>query len=156
MLRGITQQNLAWEPLRLFTGGEQGAWYDPSDLTTLFQDAAGTIPVTADGDTVGLMLDKSGNGNHVSQNTTAAKPTYRTDGTLHWLKFDGVDDCLVSSNPYSIGSYAGAQTIEADSGRVFSLNIFDIRYYSGIVSGVLYSLVDGDTSTWATTPIDRS
>jgi hypothetical protein len=46
-------------PASLFANGEQGAWYDPSDLTTLYQDAAGTTPVTADGDPVGLMLDKS-------------------------------------------------------------------------------------------------
>ncbi len=45
-------------PAKFFANGEQGAWYDPSDLTTLFQDAAGTVPVTADGDPVGLMLDK--------------------------------------------------------------------------------------------------
>lgn len=49
----------AWSPLSLFASGEQGAWYDPSDLTTMFQDRAGTTPVTADGQTVGLILDKS-------------------------------------------------------------------------------------------------
>ncbi len=81
---------------RLFLGGEQGAWYDPSDLTTLFRDSGGTIPVTADGDPVGLMLDKSGNGNHASQSVTGAKPIYRTDGTLHWLEFDGVNAHMVS------------------------------------------------------------
>ena len=43
----------------LFASGEQGAWYDPSDLTTMFQDSTGTIPVTADGQPVGLILDKS-------------------------------------------------------------------------------------------------
>ncbi|WP_420229036.1 hypothetical protein ACOBWA_08420 [Psychrobacter sp. ER1] len=43
----------------MFAGDKQGVWYDPSDLTTLFQDAAGTTPVTKDGDPVGLMLDKS-------------------------------------------------------------------------------------------------
>ena len=43
----------------LFSNGEQGAWYDPSDLSTLYQDAAGTIPVTAVEQPVGLMLDKS-------------------------------------------------------------------------------------------------
>lgn len=43
----------------LFTSGEQGFAYDPNDLTTLYQDAAGTIPVTAAGQPVGLMLDKS-------------------------------------------------------------------------------------------------
>jgi hypothetical protein len=43
----------------LFAAAEPGVWYDPSDLTTLFQDNAGTTPVTAPGQTVGLMLDKS-------------------------------------------------------------------------------------------------
>lgn len=46
-------------PAQLFASGEQGAWYDPSDLTTLFQDSAGTTPVTAVEQPVGLMLDKS-------------------------------------------------------------------------------------------------
>lgn len=47
-------------PSELFRGGLiDGAWFDPSDLSTLYQDAAGTIPVTAVGRPVGLMLDKS-------------------------------------------------------------------------------------------------
>jgi hypothetical protein len=43
----------------LFGNNEQGAWYDPSDMATLFQDQAGTTPVTAVEQPVGLMLDKS-------------------------------------------------------------------------------------------------
>lgn len=43
----------------LFAASEPGVWYDPSDLSTLFQDAAGTTPVTAVEQPVGLMLDKS-------------------------------------------------------------------------------------------------
>ena len=58
----------------LFRGGEQGVWYDPSDRATLFQDAAGTTPVTAVEQPVGLMLDKSGRGNHAYQSTSAARP----------------------------------------------------------------------------------
>lgn len=46
-------------PASLFASGEQGAWYDPSDLTTMFQAITGVTPVTADGQTVGLILDKS-------------------------------------------------------------------------------------------------
>jgi hypothetical protein len=49
----------SFNPADLFFYGEEGAWYDPSDLTTMFQDRAGTTPVTADGQTVGLILDKS-------------------------------------------------------------------------------------------------
>lgn len=48
-----------FSPASLFAASEQGVWYDPSDLTTLFQDSAGTTPVTATGQTVALMLDKS-------------------------------------------------------------------------------------------------
>ena len=49
----------AFNPFQLFTSGAQGAWYDPSDLSTLYQDAAGTTPVTAVEQPVGLMLDRS-------------------------------------------------------------------------------------------------
>jgi len=66
-------------------------------LNTLFQDTAGTIPVTASGQTVARINDKSGNGNHATQATISARPTYQTDGTLHWLEFDGVDDFMATS-----------------------------------------------------------
>ena len=85
-----------FDPLELFKGGKQGVWYDPSDKSTLFQDVAGTVPVTKDGDPVALMRDKSGNGNHATQTTSASRPVYKTDGILHWLDFDGVDDYMQS------------------------------------------------------------
>lgn len=47
-----------FDPRSLFAAGEQGVWHDPSDLSTLFQDSAGTTPVTAVEQPVGLMLDK--------------------------------------------------------------------------------------------------
>lgn len=95
LYRGSTQVWSYWSPLELFAGGKKGVWYDPSDKSTLFQDVAGTIPVTKDGDPIGLMKDKSGNGYHATQIISTARPTYRTDGVLHWLHFDGVDDHLV-------------------------------------------------------------
>ena len=58
----------------LFFNAEQGVWYDPSDFSTLFQDSAGTTPVTAVGQPVGLILDKSGRGNHATQATAASRP----------------------------------------------------------------------------------
>ena len=82
----------------LFSAGEQGAIYIPRPIVngvqSLFQDAAGTTLVTADGDPVGLMIDQSGNGNHATQSMLAARPIYQTDGTLHWLQFDGVSDFM--------------------------------------------------------------
>jgi hypothetical protein len=50
--------NRPYFPTYLFQNGEQGWWYDPSDFSTLFQDAAGTTPVTAVEQPCSLMLDK--------------------------------------------------------------------------------------------------
>jgi hypothetical protein len=47
-----------FSPAMLFTAGEQGGWWDPSDLSTMYQDSAGTTPVTAVGQPVGMILDK--------------------------------------------------------------------------------------------------
>lgn len=88
----------------LFRNGGPGAWFDPSDPATLFQDAALTVPVTAPGQPVGGMLDKSGNGNHAIQTISAARPVYRTDGARHWLEFDGVDDRMQMQSSLNLNS----------------------------------------------------
>ena len=56
---GASMKRAGFNPRTLFSASEPGAWYDPSDMSTLFQDAAGTTPVTAVGQPVGLRLDKS-------------------------------------------------------------------------------------------------
>ena len=56
---GSSSQNLIQLIKSIFANNEQGFAYDPNDLSTMFQDAADTIPVTAAGQPVGLMLDKS-------------------------------------------------------------------------------------------------
>ena len=66
----------AFTPLDLFSTGSQGIWLDPSDLTTMFSDRAGTIPITTPGTVVGKRLDKSGRGNHAVAPTDAARPIY--------------------------------------------------------------------------------
>jgi len=88
-----------FNPRSLFTAGEQGAWYDPSDFSTLFQDSAGTTPVTALGQPVGKILDKSGRGNHATQSTAASRPTLQQDSNgMYYLSFDGVDDWLQTAS----------------------------------------------------------
>lgn len=66
----------------LFANGEQGAWYDPSDLSTMFQLSNGTTAVTAVEQPVGYIADKSGNGNHAIQATAAARPILRARHNL--------------------------------------------------------------------------
>ncbi len=43
---------------KLFANNEQGFFYDPNDLSTMFQNYEGTSPVTAVGQPVGIILDK--------------------------------------------------------------------------------------------------
>ena len=59
-----------------FANGDQGFFYDPSDLSTMFQDAAGTIPVTAAGQPIRLIRDKSGRNNHAYQTTSSRRPLF--------------------------------------------------------------------------------
>lgn len=84
-------------PADLFASGEDGVFYDISDLSTLWQDTGGTVQVTADGQSAARMDDLSGNGNNVTQGTASRRPAYKTDGTFHWLQVDGVDDFLTLS-----------------------------------------------------------
>lgn len=94
---------MTFDPASLFAQGQAGAWFDVSDASTLFQDIAGTVAVTAPGQAVARVNDKSGNGQHLTQSTAAKCPTYAVDGTgRFYLDFDGVDDFLKSAITISL------------------------------------------------------
>lgn len=78
----------------------QGFWFDPNDLTTLYQDVEGTIPVTAVDQLVGLMKDKSGHNNHAFQTTPESRPILQQNITTgaYYLRFNGIDSHLVTNN----------------------------------------------------------
>lgn len=121
----------AFSPTSLFANGEQGAWYDPSDMSTMFQDAAGTTPVTAVEQPVGRILDKSGRGNHATQTTATSRPvlsaranlltatetldtqTVTTRATTQTLRFEGAGTVTLSgtaTGTYSAGSHSVTTT----------------------------------------------
>ena len=90
-----------FKPSSLFTTGVNGAWYDPSDFSTMFQDGAGTVPVTAVGQPVGRILDKSGRGNHAynPSGNSANCPVLQQDGTgRYYLSFNGVNQWLQTNS----------------------------------------------------------
>ena len=103
---------------QIFSANEQGAFYVPKPIVNgtqaLFQDSAGTVPVTADGDPVGRMLDQSGNGNSAAQSTSAARPTYNTSPDR--LLLDKVDDALIITVP--TGGWNGTMVLATDEGTV--------------------------------------
>lgn len=93
-LGGVTRsEGVGGAIAALFADGRRGFAFTPWDLTTLFQDSAGTTPVTADGDPVGLMRDVSGRGNHATSSGTK-RPLWKASGGLCWLQPDGIDDCM--------------------------------------------------------------
>lgn len=87
-----------FSPLDFFADSEDGALYDPSDLATLWQDTAGTIPVTTDGDLVARMDDLSGNNHHLIQPTSSRRPIYKTLDGVSWLHFAGNDVLRATSS----------------------------------------------------------
>lgn len=89
-----TQRVWPWTPALLFQNGEQGGFWDFTNPNGLFQDAGGTLPVGTYGDPIGMAMDLSGNGLHLFQATTPARPAYTEDGAGH----DGVDDFLGAEN----------------------------------------------------------
>ena len=128
------------EPFALFSPLSLSpfAWYDPSDLSTLFQLSNGTTAVTADGDPVGYMADKSGNGRHLIQATADSRPAYKTSGGLHWLLCDGAADFL------AVDHGALAQPVErltAGLVEAFVLNT------ARVVGSVLLTLFTDSSST---------
>lgn len=112
---------LPFNPAGLFAGGEVGCWYDPSDLASMFQDVAGTLPAVVDAP-VARINDKSGGLRHAFVSATSARPMLRRDGARFYLEFDGIDDYLRAiftiANPFTRIS-AIRQITWADQDRIF-------------------------------------
>lgn len=90
-------------PSVFFQNSEYGRVIDLSDLTTLFQDIAGTTPVTAAGQSVGKILDKGPNLAHwtAAANDTT-RPTYQVDSNgKPYLAVDGSNDIMFGA-PYMV------------------------------------------------------
>lgn len=87
-----------FDPATLFAAGEKGAWYDAAAwATTAFQDTAGSTAVTAAGQPVGRLLDRSGRGNHLTQSTSGFRPTLEIVSGKAGVLGDGVDDLMTAS-----------------------------------------------------------
>ena len=157
---------------RLFYGVD-GIWYDPQDLTTMYQDAQGTLPVYQPGTglvdpPVGLMLDKSGGGYHASQSTTTARPilsgrynrlvgteilstqSITTAAVPSTLRFEGTGTVTLSgtaTGTYSAGTHAIACTAGTLTLTVSgSVTKADIRATNDTVGVPAYQRVDSATT----------
>ena len=149
-LRGQLLSGSRFSPLSLFAASEPGVWYDPSDLTTMFQDTAGTTPVTTPGQTVARINDKSGRGNNATQATAASRPTYGTHPLV------GIRNVAQGSAAVGDITYWPAAPVEggitatkvASGFDVDGLPYVDVRY-QGISINTSHTIV-------YTTPLSRS
>lgn len=62
--------------------GTAGVWYD-GRADYVRQDSAGTTHVSASGDMVGRMIDRSGNGHHCSQTDNSKRSAWAGDGSIN-------------------------------------------------------------------------
>lgn len=162
------QQSLvrAFSPASLYSDGSQGAWYDNSNMSTLFQDAAGTTPAVLESP-VGKQLDLSGRGNHRSQATSANRPllsarynlllgtaalatqSITTVATSYTLFFTG-SGTVTLSGAFSGGFAAGTNTFTATAGTLTvtvagSVLTADIRPTNQTVTLPAYQSVTSST-----------
>lgn len=126
---------LGFDPSFLFAAGEQGVWYDPSDMSTMFQDAAGTTPVTAVEQPVGRILDKSGRGNHATQPTATARPVLSARVNLLTKTEDFGDAVWTATGD---GAYTVSKTATAPNGT--PNDAFVITFTAGTFAGFAQNL----------------
>jgi len=100
----VTNNSDSFSPSSLFVGGFKGAWYDMSDITTMFK-VDGTTPAVV-GQAVGKILDRSGNGQHLIQTTESKCPLLAVDDAGRMcLDFDGDDGLRTAGNlPFATNS----------------------------------------------------
>lgn len=108
---GVTNNSDSFSPSSLFVGGFKGAWYDMSDITTMFK-VDGTTPAVV-GQAVGKILDRSGNNQDLIQTTESKCPllVVDSDGNL-CLDFDGDDGMRTAGNlPFAAPNNVTAMSV---------------------------------------------
>lgn len=120
-----------WTPARLFEAGEPGAWFDPSAMSTLYQDAYFTSPVTAVGQPVGGVIDAraAGGANRGPELVTNGD---FSAGLTGWTAENGA---LLEVQPN------GALRITATQATAESGAAIDIPYAVGVAFELKFKLV---------------
>lgn len=126
-------------------------WLDPSDLSTMFQSGTRAAPgtaVAADGDPVGLILDKSGNAHDFTASGTT-RPLYKTSAGKSWLQFDGVDDAIVADYNATIGvaTMVAGMTTPSDFGNFRTA-------FSDFFGGTIHQAFSRNSGNWTTGSAD--
>jgi len=126
---------------KLFENSEQGFWYDPNDLSTMFQDAAGTIPVTAAEQPVGLLLDKN---KGLELGVEKAVNGNFASGTA-WVKVANVtisNDSAIFNG--ATGNPVLSQNVGITPGKWYELTINVAEATAGLIMLIIYGIGGND------------
>ncbi len=93
----ISTSGLSQTLKNLFSANEKGLAYNFQDISTMWQDLAGTIPVTAVDQLVARVDDLSGNNNHIIQADASRRPQLMQDAQGFYLWFDGTKSMYSAS-----------------------------------------------------------
>lgn len=126
-----------WSPEEFFGGAERGGYFVLTDASTLFQDAASSIPVTAIGQPIGRATTPVG-GMDIQTSNAATRPVFEgPNGAL----YDGVDDLLQSVLAANWGPFStvAAKVIMSPGTTTNVSNIASVNQATGffVVAGVL-------------------
>ena len=83
----------SWSPVSLFSSGQAGGLYLPGSSGSMFKEDTLTTPAVV-GDTLGGLIDFSGNGNHALQSDSTRRPTIVNNSGKVGLLFDSTNDVL--------------------------------------------------------------
>lgn len=142
---------------RAIAAANNGLLFDIGDMSTMFQDAAGTTPVTAVEQPVGKMLDKSGNNWHATQSVTASRPVLSARHNLltktedfadaAWVKTNATVESSEILNPYGrnanklIATQAtGVHQIQQDGSQLLLNKSFTVCAKSGEYTQISVSI----------------
>lgn len=130
-----------WSIQKLFADGLIGAWYDPSDLQTMFAAPLTATPITTDGETVGVILDKSQGGRPGADQITNGD---FSDGSTGWTPLGG---WTIAGGKASFNAASGNVLLQSGAGIVggmWYLIEFELLDY---VSGAVYTQFSGPGGT---------
>lgn len=153
---------LPWTPANLFQNGEDGFWYDSSDLSTMFQDYTYTIPVTESGQPVGGWKNKIV-GRPTDFNLTSdisnERPILEIDSGKSKVVFDGAYAKLkwaaYIADPYAVTAMSFGVGINGEGGTAYPF----VFYWDNTALAIrpnldfgVYILGGGDSSSNAPNP----
>ena len=79
-------------------------WLDGADVSTMFQDTAGALPVRSTGSTVALWRDKSVSANHASNTSAQPNVTFAAQNGLNVVNFTGAQYLTLSTSTLPTGT----------------------------------------------------